>query len=66
MYHNCPVEGSGGSGSGWIGGSYKGGAGVIDENPLFVSLVNSDDAPNHAGNLRLHGGSPAVDIGEND
>ncbi len=60
------VEGSGGSGSGWIGGSYWDGLENIDEDPLFVTPVNPGDAPTSAGNLRLQEGSPAIDKGDND
>jgi len=60
------VEGSGGSGSGWIGGSYWDGEGNIDEDPLFITPISPTTAPTTTGNLRLENGSPAIDAGDND
>jgi hypothetical protein len=59
------VEGSGGSGDGWIGGKYKDGGGNIDVDPLFVEPISPSSAPTMTGNLRLRVGSPAIDAGLN-
>jgi len=59
------LEGSGGSGSGWPGGSYMDGGGNIDEDPLFITPVDPSTAPTTVGNLRLAAVSPAVDMGAN-
>jgi len=60
------IEGSGGSGSGWIGGSYLDGLENIDEDPLFIEPISPTTAPTTTGNLRLQDGSPAIDVGDND
>lgn len=50
------IEGSGGSGSGWVPDTGTDGGGNLDANPLFVDVL--------AGNVRLGTGSPAVDSGD--
>jgi predicted outer membrane repeat protein len=59
------VEASGGSGGGWIGGSYDDGGGNIDTDPKFITLVAPSTAPTPAGNLRLQLGSHAIEEGDN-
>lgn len=60
------VEGSGGSGSSWVGGDYKDGGGNKDENPLFITPVTPATAPTADGDLRLTENSPAIDMGNNN
>jgi hypothetical protein len=60
------VEGSGGSGSSWIGGSYIDGGGNLDSSPLFFDPVSPSSAPTTTGNLRLNVDSPAIDMGANE
>ena len=59
------VEGSGGSGAGWIGGDYIDGSGNIDADPLFIDPISPTFAPTTTGDLRLGEGSPAIDAGLN-
>ena len=59
------LEGSGGSGSGWINGSYVDGVGNIDEDPLFITPIDPTTAPTTSGDLRLGADSPVVDVGSN-
>lgn len=51
---------------GWNGSGVIDGGGNIEADPLFVTSVDSGDAPTIDGDLRLRGGSPAIDAGSND
>jgi predicted outer membrane repeat protein len=59
------IQGSGGSGAGWDTAMGTDGGNNIDDNPLFVTLVNPTTAPTTAGDLHLQVGSPAVNAGDN-
>jgi predicted outer membrane repeat protein len=62
------VEG-GWNGSGIVtgnGGIVVDGGGNIDADPLFVIPVDPASAPTTVGDLRLRGGSPAIDAGDSD
>ncbi len=62
---NSDIQGSGGSGSGWVTPLGTDGGGNIDADPLFLTPVDPLTAPTTAGDLHLGVGSPAVDAGAN-
>ncbi len=51
------IQGSGGSGAGWISGLGADGGNNMDADPLFIDVVQR--------NFRLRGGSPAINAGSN-
>ena len=58
------VQGSGGSGGGWVPETGTDGGHNIDADPRFYTAVNPSDAPTHAGDLRISYASPAIDAGD--
>ncbi len=58
------VQGSGGS-SAWDNNLGSNGGNNLDADPLFREPIDPADAPTSAGNLRLEGCSPAIDVGDN-
>jgi predicted outer membrane repeat protein len=58
------IQGSGGSSS-WDTGLGTDGGNNIDDDPLFVTLVDPTTAPTTVGDLHLQTDSPAVDTGDN-
>jgi len=60
------IEGSGGSGSGWNTAFGTDGGNNLDTNPMFIDPDGGDNVPGTLDdNLRLQGGSPAIDAGNN-
>jgi hypothetical protein len=60
------IQGTGGSGSGWIGGDFVDGGNNLDSDPQFIQDVDPATAPTTSGNLRLGAGSPAINMGNSD
>ena len=61
---NSLVQGTGGSDNWILDPSIIDGGNNIDTDPLFVSPIDPSTTPTTTGNLRLKGGSPAIDTGE--
>jgi hypothetical protein len=59
------IQGSGGSGSGWVGALGTDGGGNIDADPLFLLSVDPISAPVTSGDFHPNHGSPAVDSAMN-
>jgi hypothetical protein len=58
------IQGSGGSGTNWVGGEYVDGGGNLDQDPLFTGpFIQPQRTITAALSLRL--ASPAVDAGDN-
>jgi hypothetical protein len=61
---NSLAQDTGGSGVGWVGGSYVDGGDNLDTDPLFKEDVDPSLAPSTGGDLHLQSSSPAVDTGD--
>ena len=65
-YSHSLIEGSGGSGEGWVAAFGADQGGNLDDDPRFADHVPAQGNPTTAGDYRLTEDSPAIDAGDGD